>query len=35
MASDLSKEVACAIKSKYHNYNAIIYIDRAYSILNK
>ena len=35
MAMELSKEVAEAIKSRYHNYNAVIYIDRAYEILNK
>lgn len=35
MAKELSQEVASAIKAKYKNYNAIIYIDRAYSILNK
>ena len=35
MAMELSKEVASAIKSGYHNYNAVIYIDRAYAVLNK
>ncbi|HWR62245.1 MAG TPA: cation diffusion facilitator family transporter [Clostridia bacterium] len=35
MAKELSREVASAIKARYHNYNAVIYIDRAYSILNK
>jgi divalent metal cation (Fe/Co/Zn/Cd) transporter len=34
-AGDLSKEVAQKIKMKYSNYNAVIYIDRAYSVLNK
>lgn len=34
-AKDLSKEVAQAIKTKYPDYNAVIYIDRAYSVLNK
>jgi len=34
MAKDLTKEVAHAIKAKYPNYNAVIYIDRAYSVLN-
>lgn len=35
MAKKLSKEVAQEIKIKYPNYNAVIYIDRAYSVLNK
>lgn len=35
MAKALSKEVAEEIKMKYPNYNAVIYIDRAYSVLNK
>jgi cation diffusion facilitator family transporter len=35
MAAALSQEVADAIKKKHPNYNAIIYIDRAYSVLNK
>ena len=35
MARDLSKEVARKIKMKYPECNAIIYIDRAYSVLNK
>lgn len=35
MAKELSQKVSSAIKAKYKNYNAIIYIDRAYSILNK
>lgn len=35
MARDLSKEVAQKIKMRYPNYNAVIYIDRAYSVLNK
>lgn len=35
MAAKLSKEVANAIKKKYPAYNAVIYIDRAYSVLNK
>lgn len=35
MAKDLTKEVAEEIKAKYPNYNAVIYIDRAYSVLNK
>lgn len=35
MAKQLSKDVADAITEKYHNYNAIITIDRAYAILNK
>jgi len=35
MAKELSKEVAREIKLKYPNYNAIVYIDRAYSVLNK
>ena len=34
-ASKLSKEVAQEIKMKYPNYNAVIYIDREYSVLNK
>lgn len=33
-AKDLSKEVARAIKAKYPNYDAVINIDRAYSLLN-
>jgi len=35
MAKDLSKEVAYTIKARYPNYNAVIYIDRAYAVLNK
>lgn len=35
MAQALSKEVAQEIKERYPNYNAVIYIDRAYSVLNK
>lgn len=35
MAKSLSKEVAKEIKMRYPSYNAVIYIDRAYSILNK
>ncbi|HNR04296.1 MAG TPA: cation diffusion facilitator family transporter [Bacillota bacterium] len=35
MAGDLSKKVAWEIKSKYPECNAIIYIDRAYSVLDK
>ncbi len=35
MAKDLTKEVAELIEKKYPNYNAVIYIDRAYSVLNK
>lgn len=35
MAKQLVKDVAKAIKSKYRHCNAIITIDRAYSILNK
>jgi cation diffusion facilitator family transporter len=35
MASKLSKEITNRIKMKYPNYNAVIYIDRAYSVLNK
>jgi cation diffusion facilitator family transporter len=35
MAKNLSREVAEEIKMKYPNYNAVIYIDRAYSVLNK
>lgn len=35
MAKDLAREVACTIKTEYDNYNAVINIDRAYSILNK
>lgn len=34
-AKDLSKEVAQRIKMKYSNYDSVIYIDRAYSVLNK
>jgi len=34
-AKDLSNEVAQAVKTKYPGYNAVIYIDRAYSVLNK
>lgn len=33
-AKELSKEVARAIKNKHPNYNAVIVIDRAYSVLN-
>lgn len=33
-AKDLSKEVAQAIKTEYPNYDAVINIDRVYSILN-
>ena len=35
MAGDLSKKVAREIKAKYPECNAIIYIDRAYSVLDK
>lgn len=35
MAKELSQRASSAIKDRYKNYNAIIYIDRAYSILNK
>ncbi len=35
MARGLSEEVACAIKARYPNYDAVIYIDRAYFILDK
>jgi len=35
MARDLSKKVAWEIKAKYPECNAIIYIDRAYSVLDK
>ena len=35
MARDLSKKVAREIKAKYPECNAIIYIDRAYSVLDK
>ncbi len=35
MARDLSNKVAREIKAKYPECNAIIYIDRAYSILDK
>jgi cation diffusion facilitator family transporter len=35
MAKNLSREVAEEIKMKYPNYDAVIYIDRAYSVLNK
>lgn len=35
MAKQLSADVAKAIKAKYRHYDAIITIDRAYSILNK
>lgn len=35
MAKKLSQQVSSAIKANYKNYNAIIYTDRAYSILNK
>ncbi|HYF82198.1 MAG TPA: cation diffusion facilitator family transporter [Clostridia bacterium] len=34
-AKNLSAEVAQEIKARYPNYNAVIYIDRAYSVLNK
>lgn len=34
-AKSLSREVAEEIRKKYPNYNAVIYIDRAYSVLNK
>jgi len=35
MAKDLSNEVAREIKTKYPECDAIIYIDRAYSVLDK
>jgi len=35
MARDLSSEVAREIKTRYPECNAIIYIDRAYSVLDK
>lgn len=35
MAKELSRKAAEEIKRKHPNYNAVIYIDRAYSILNK
>jgi len=35
LAKEIAKDVANAIKKKYRNYNAVITVDRAYSILKK